>query len=91
MAEPTGSLTKQLIHSATDPFSLAILIGVTSSSFYFFGNLIIALDGALPATITKSERTRRGVSDASALNMWEWTYNRGKVRIPIALPRFDQD
>jgi len=82
MAEPIESLTEQLIHSATDPFSIAILAGVASSSFFFFGNLGLALDGVLPATITESERTRKGISDISALNMWEWMYNRAKVGLP---------
>ena len=80
MAELTKSLTQRLTYSATDPFSLAILAGVASSSFYFFGNLSLALDGTLPATITESERTRKGISDTSALQMWEWMYNRAKVR-----------
>ena len=82
MAEPTETITQQLIHRATDPFSLAILVGVASSSFFFFGNLGLALDGILPATITESERARERISDASALKMWEWMYHRGKVRFP---------
>ena len=90
MAGPIGSLIQQLIYSATDPFSIAILIGVASSSFYVFGSLGIALDGTLPAVLTESERVRRGISDSSALNMWEWTYNRGKVRFPTTLPHFDR-
>ena len=91
MAGPTESLTRQLIHSATDPFTVAILAGVSSSSFYFFGNLGLALDGTIPATVTRSERARKGISDTSALNLWEWMYNRGKVRFSTALPRFDWD
>jgi len=91
MAEPTESLlTQQLIHSATDPFRIAILAGVACSSFYFFGILSLALWGIVPATMTESARTRKGVSDASALNMWEWMYHGGKVRFPTPLPIFDQ-
>ena len=82
MAEPIETIIQQLIHRATDPFSFAILVGVASSSFFFFGNLGLALDGILPATITESERARKGISDASALKMWEWMYHRGKVRFP---------
>ena len=90
MAGPTESLTQRLIHSATDPFSLAILTGVASSSFFFFGNISLILDGVLPATITESDRDGKGVSDTSALNMWEWMYNRTKVRFPITIHPFDQ-
>ena len=86
MAEPTESLTQQLIHSATDPFSLAILTGVASSSFFFFGNLGLVLDGILPATITEFERAKIGLSDTSALKMWEWMYYRAKVRFPTVIP-----
>jgi len=89
MAESTESLTQQLIHSATDPFNLAILAGVSSSPFYLFGNVGLALNGILPATITKSEGTRKGTSDTSALNMWEWVFNRSKVMFPTTLPPFD--
>jgi len=87
MNEPTKSLPQQLIHSVTDPFSLAILTGVASSSFFFFfGNLGLMLDGIIPATITESERARKGISDVSALKMWEWMYYRAKVRFPTAFP-----
>ena len=85
MAEPTESLTR-LMHFATDPFSLAILAGVTSSSFYFFANVGLALIGIVPAITTKSERTRKDISDTSSLNMWAWMYNRAKVRPPTTLP-----
>jgi len=88
MAEPIESLTQQLIHRVTNPFSLAILAGVTSSSFYFFGNLGLALNGTLQATITESERTRKGISNISALKMWEWMYNRAKVRFSTTIPPF---
>lgn len=82
MAEPIEILTQQLIHHATDPFSLAILTGATSSSFNFFGNLVLALNGVTPAISTELERTRKGISDTSALKMWEWVFHRAKVRSP---------
>lgn len=80
MTEPIQTLAQQLIHRATDPFGLAILTGVTSSSFWLFGSLGLAINGLLPATITQSERAKRGVSETSALKMWEWMFNRAKVR-----------
>ena len=79
MTGPVESLTQQLVHEATNPFGLAILTGVAASSFWFFGGLALALDGALAATITESERDKRGVSVASALKLWEWMFNRAKV------------
>ena len=80
MAKPIETLTQQLIHRATDPFSLAILTGVTSSSFFFFGTSGLALHGVVPAIITESERTKKGISDTSALKMWEWAFLRARVR-----------
>ena len=80
MAEPIETLTQQFIHKATDPFGLAILTGMTSSSFWLFGNLGLVLDGLLPATINESERARKGISETSALKMWEWMFHRAKVR-----------
>jgi len=82
MAEPIQTLTQQLIHRATDPFGLAILTGMTSSSYWLFGSLGLAIHGTLPATINESERARKGISDASALKMWEWMFHRAKVRSP---------
>ena len=86
MAEPIQSLTQRLAYRITDPFILAILTGVAFSSFYFFGNLANALDGTLPATITESERSRKDISDTSALKMWEWMYGHAKVRFPTIPP-----
>jgi hypothetical protein len=80
MAEPIETLTQQLIYRATDPFCLALLTGTTSSSFFLFGTLGLAVDGVLPATITESERAEKGISDISALKMWEWVFHRAKVR-----------
>jgi len=57
---------------------------VTSSSFWFFGSLALTMDGALPATITESERAKRGVSETSALKMWEWMFNRAKIHFASA-------
>jgi len=88
MAEPIQTLAQQLIHRAIDPFGLAILTGVTSSSFWLFGSLGLAIDGLLPATITQSERAKRGVSETSALKMWEWIFNRTRVRGFFPLPLF---
>jgi len=84
MAEPIETLAQQLIHRATDPFGLAILTGVTSSSFWLFGSLGLAIDGLLPATVTQSERAKRGVSETSALKMWEWMFNRARVHFVSA-------
>lgn len=81
MSEPVEFLTQKLIHRVADPFGLALLIGVTSSSFWIFANIGIALDGALPATITESERTKMGVSNASTLKLWVFMYDRAKVSI----------
>ena len=89
MSKPIETITQQLIHRATDPFSLAILTGVTSSSFYFFGNFGLALHGVAPAIITEPERAKKGVSVASGLKMWEWAFLRARVRFPKLLPRFD--
>lgn len=80
MVEPIETLTHKLICRATDPFALAILAGVTSSSFWFFGTLALAMDGILPATISESERTKMGISETSALKMWEWVLYRTVVR-----------
>ena len=80
MAQPIETLTQQLIRRATDPFGLALLTGVTSSSFFFFGATSLALNGALAATITQSERAGKGISDTSALKLWEWVFHRAKVR-----------
>lgn len=84
MLGPVEPLTQQLIHRFADPFGLALLTGVTSSSFWIFGNIGIALDGALPATITESERTKVGVSNASALKLWGFMYDRGKKQFGVA-------
>lgn len=89
MAGPVESLTQQLIHRTADPSNLAILTGVTSSSFWLFGNLGIALDGVLPATTTESERAKKGISDASALKLWEWMFHRAKVSFPCPLLRME--
>jgi hypothetical protein len=72
-------LTQQLVQRIADPFGLAILTGVASSSFWLFGNIAIALDGILPATSTLSGREKTGVSDASALKLWEWMFHRAKA------------
>jgi len=80
MAKPIETITQQLIHRATDPFSLAILTGMASSSFFFFGSLGLALHGVVPAIITEPERTRKDISDTSALKMWEWAFLRTRVR-----------
>ena len=79
MSEPLESLTQQLIRRATEPFGLAILTGVTSSSFLFFGALVLTMDGTIPATITASERAKKGISDTSALKMWDWVFHRARV------------
>jgi len=78
MAEQIETLAQQLIHRVTTPFGLAILTGAACSSFSFFGALSLELDGVLPATATESERARKGISDTSALKMWEWMFRRGK-------------
>ena len=78
MAEP-GSLTQQLIQRIADPFTPAMLIAVACTSFMFFGALEMALDGILPATITKAEREKKDMSDASVLKLWEWVAPRAKV------------
>ncbi|KAF9646087.1 hypothetical protein BDM02DRAFT_3130630 [Thelephora ganbajun] len=78
MAEPIETLTQQLIRRATDPFGLAILTGMASSSFWLFGSLGISIDGAFPAIVTESERAKKGISDASALKLWEWVFHRAK-------------
>ena len=80
MAGPIETLTQQLIRRVTDPSSLALLAGVTSSSFWLFGSLALAMDGALAATVTESERAKKGISETSALKMWEWVFNRAMVR-----------
>ena len=79
MAGPVESLTQQLIHRMQDPSSFAILAGVTSSSFWVFASLGITLDGVVPATMSESERAKKGISDASALKLWEWLAHRAKV------------
>ena len=79
MAHSIESLTQQLAQRATDPFSLAIVTGMTSSSFLLFGGLGLALDGAFPAVITESERVQKGISDTSALKLWAWMFNRARV------------
>lgn len=89
MTQPIETLTQQLIHRATDPFSLALLTGVVSSSFSFFGATGLALNGVVAATITQSERAKKGISDASALKLWEWAFHRGKVRFPKAISYSD--
>jgi hypothetical protein len=76
---PVESLTQQLIHRTTDPFSLALLTGVASSSYWLFGSLGIATLGTLPATFTKSDRAKAGVSDTSALKLWEWVFKHAAV------------
>ena len=86
MVEPVESLTKQLVQRITDPFGLAILAGVTSSSFWFFGNFGMALDGIVPAVSTEKERGKKDVTDVSALRLWEWFYNRGKASVYYSLP-----
>ena len=80
MTGPVESLTQQLVQRVTDPFGLAILTGLASSSFWLFGGLELSLDGPLTATLTESERAKRGISVTSALKMWEWMFNRAKVR-----------
>lgn len=85
MAEQIETLAQQLIHRVATPFGLAILTGVACSSFTFFGGLSLELDGVLSATATESERARKGISDTSALKMWEWMFRRGKVRFPETL------
>ena len=91
MTDPIETLTQHLIRRATEPSSLALLTAVASSSFFFFGNLGLALNGVFPATITKSERTRNGVSEESALKLWEWAYPRARVRLQKESlpPRYD--
>lgn len=84
----TEALTQQLVHRATDPFGLAILAGVTSSSFWFFGALSLMIDGVLPVTITESERAEKGLSDTSALKMWEWVFHRARVRFSKMSPPY---
>jgi len=84
MAEPTETLVQQLILRVTDPFGLAILTGIASSSFFFFGSLVLVLDGVLPAIITEPERTKKGISDTSALKMWEWVFHRAKKHFVAA-------
>lgn len=74
------SLAQQLVHRTTDPFGLAILTGVASSSFWFFGTFVLSLDGTLPATITELERAKKDISNTSALKLWEWMFYRGMVR-----------
>jgi len=86
MAEPIETLTQQLIHRATDPFSLAILTGVTSSSFWLFGSLGLVINGPMPATVTQSARAKKDISETSALKMWEWVFNRAKVRFSQRSP-----
>lgn len=88
VVQPAGTLTQQLVHRVADPFGLAILAGVTSSSFFLFGGLDLAFNGVLPATITESKRVKMGVSDTSALKMWEWVFHRAKVRFPKSFPLF---
>ncbi|KAF9789768.1 hypothetical protein BJ322DRAFT_1105630 [Thelephora terrestris] len=78
MAGLVESLTQQLTHRMSDPSILVILTAVTSSSFWLFASLGITLDGVIPATITASERAKRGISDASALKLWEWMFHRAK-------------
>ena len=91
MTKPIETLTQQLIHRATDPFSLAILTGVTSSSFFFFGSLGLVLHGVGPAIITESERAKKGISIASGLKMWEWAFLRARVRFHRnSFPRYHQ-
>ena len=89
MAESVETLTQQIVHRVTDPFGLAILTGVAISSFWFFGTLVLAMDGVLPATITQSERAERGVSETSTLKMWEWASHRAKVRFSKRSPCSD--
>ena len=79
MAGPVESLTQQLVQRMQDPSSLAILAGVTSSSFWLFASLGLTLDGTLPATISESERAKKGISETSALKLWEWLAHRAKV------------
>lgn len=77
----TETITQHLVRDTTGPFGLAMLTGAISSSFFFFGNLSLAMNGVLPATITESERAKKGISDASALKLWEWMFYRAKVRL----------
>ena len=87
MAEPVKTLAQQLIHRATDPFGLAILTGVASSSFWLFGSLGLAIDGLMPAVSTQSDRAKKDISETSALKMWEWLFDRAKVRFSKKSPR----
>ena len=79
MTEPVQTLTQQLLHRTTDPFTLALLTGAASSSFWFFGALGVSAFGILPATLSESERAKKGVSDASALKLWKWMFDRAVV------------
>lgn len=80
MANSVESLTQQLVHRVTEPFGLAILTGLASSSFFFFGGVGLAVDGIIPATSTGSERAKKGLSDPVAMKLWEWMFYRAKVR-----------
>ena len=83
MTEPVQGLTQQLIHHAMDPFGLAIMTGVAATSFWLFGSLSLAIDGAFPAVSTQSERAKRNISETSALKMWEWASTRARVRVSL--------
>ena len=93
MTQPLTSVTHQLTQRLVSPFGLAIVTGVASSSFRFFGSLELALDGVFPATGTEAERAKKGVSDAAALRLWEWVFYRAKVspssvaEAPFCAPR----
>ena len=81
MSQPLQPLTEQLTQRLVNPFGLAIVTAIASSSFWFFGSLELALDGIFPATGTEAERVKKGVSDAAALKLWEWAFPRAKVSL----------
>ena len=81
MAELVEGLVQQFIHHATDPFRVAILIGVVYSFFWAFKtHLSFTIDLGLPPTRAQPQPFRVEIDELAALTVWKWASGRARVR-----------
>ncbi len=68
-----------LTRTFASPYAIALGLGLTSSSYFFFGNVATHFYGVGGIVLDPKERAKLGIDTSKAVEMWAWFYETGAV------------